>query len=341
MNADIVIMGAGFAGAATAYHLSRLGRGSILMLEREEAPGLHSSGRNASLVLQSGSNALVRQLTVLSLRRYQERARQLGFRSYGSIQTGSRSTLEALLGDQDFEFCWISPQEAVRRVPQLQGYHFQEALFTSSDGVMDIARLLDFYLSQARAKGLRLLTSASVMEISGRGPFRIRAGNHDIEAGRIVNAAGAWAPHIASLAGLPSPRLTPMKRHLFHLEAENVSTRQPFMWDQERDFYFRPHADGLLFSLCDEEADPSLDTTPSPGIEKRLEQHLKTHLPSLSARSPFSVRACFRTHSNRGEPLIGPHQDCADFFWVAALGGFGMGASWEIGRRAAEDLLGA
>ncbi|HSR69332.1 MAG TPA: FAD-dependent oxidoreductase [Acidobacteriota bacterium] len=340
MNADVVIVGAGFAGAATAYHLSRPGSASILMLEREQAPGLHSSGRNASLLLQSGSNALVRRLTVLSLKHYQERAERLGFRESGSIQTGSRATLQALLGDEGIESCWISPQEAVKQVPQLEGSAFQQALLTPGDGVMDIARLMDFYLSGARQRGARLLTSAPVTEISGRGPFRIRAGCHFIEAARIVDAAGAWASHIASLAGLPVPALTPKKRHLFHLEAGNVSARQPFLWDQERDFYFRPQGNGLLFSLCDEEADSSLDTTPSPHIEERLQQHLKSHLPSLSGRPPSAIRACFRTHSADGEPLIGAHPQCADFLWVAALGGFGMGASWEIGRRAAQALLG-
>ena len=49
---DVVIIGAGFAGAATAFHLSEIYRGSILIVEREEVPGVHASGRNAGLILQ-------------------------------------------------------------------------------------------------------------------------------------------------------------------------------------------------------------------------------------------------------------------------------------------------
>jgi len=49
---DYVIVGAGFAGAATAYHLARRGITDILLLEQESIPGFHSSGRNAAMLRQ-------------------------------------------------------------------------------------------------------------------------------------------------------------------------------------------------------------------------------------------------------------------------------------------------
>ena len=50
VDVDIVIVGAGFAGAATAYHLAKRGQTSVLLLEKEAQPGVHSSGRNAAIV---------------------------------------------------------------------------------------------------------------------------------------------------------------------------------------------------------------------------------------------------------------------------------------------------
>ena len=47
-----VIVGAGFAGAATAYHLARNGARRIVVLEQERMAGVHSSGRNASMIRQ-------------------------------------------------------------------------------------------------------------------------------------------------------------------------------------------------------------------------------------------------------------------------------------------------
>ena len=44
---DIVIVGAGIAGASLAYRLA--GKRSVLLLEREAQPGYHSTGRSAML----------------------------------------------------------------------------------------------------------------------------------------------------------------------------------------------------------------------------------------------------------------------------------------------------
>ena len=49
---EFAIIGAGFAGAATAYHLTRRGANDIVILEQENIPGFHSSGRNAAMVRQ-------------------------------------------------------------------------------------------------------------------------------------------------------------------------------------------------------------------------------------------------------------------------------------------------
>src|SRR3970040_1600987 len=49
---EYVVIGAGFAGAATAYHLARRGVTDVLVLEQEALPGFHSSGRNAAMIRQ-------------------------------------------------------------------------------------------------------------------------------------------------------------------------------------------------------------------------------------------------------------------------------------------------
>ena len=46
------MVGAGFAGAAVAFHLTRMGMERVTILEQEEVPGMHASGRNAAMVRQ-------------------------------------------------------------------------------------------------------------------------------------------------------------------------------------------------------------------------------------------------------------------------------------------------
>ena len=60
-QADFLIVGAGIAGASAAYWLARHGR--VIVLEGEEQPGYHSTGRSAALFAESYGTPLVRALT--------------------------------------------------------------------------------------------------------------------------------------------------------------------------------------------------------------------------------------------------------------------------------------
>src|SRR5204863_8403221 len=63
--ADLVVVGAGIAGASVAaLAAAHYGdKGKVIMLEREDAPGYHSTGRSAALYIPNYGPADVRTLT--------------------------------------------------------------------------------------------------------------------------------------------------------------------------------------------------------------------------------------------------------------------------------------
>src|SRR4051812_17847787 len=61
MDADFLIIGAGIAGASAAFELSKHGR--TVILEREDQPGYHTTGRSAALFTETYGNATIRALT--------------------------------------------------------------------------------------------------------------------------------------------------------------------------------------------------------------------------------------------------------------------------------------
>ena len=333
---DVLIVGAGFAGAATAYHLSQDFDGTVVIVEREETPGVHASGRNASLLRQAEADPEIRRAAATSRQAYLELREEIGFRQVGSLVLAPRGQLEEQREPRQVASGYLAPRQARQRVPALAGHYFRHALWTPGDGVIDNWALLSHYLAGARRRGVELVTDCEVLAIEGPEPYRVATSRGDFVATSVINAAGGWASRIAGFVGLEAPCLVPMKRHLFVLDVPiAVDPEWPFVWSEEHDFYFRPESGGLLFSICDEEPDERLSPSVSPGIAETLAERVTAHLPAFGDAEVRNVWSCFRTKTPDGRFVIGWDPELEDFFWVAGLGGCGMGCSWEIGRLAA------
>jgi D-arginine dehydrogenase len=103
--------------------------------------------------------------------------------------------------------------------------------------------------------------------------------------------------------------------------------------------YFRRDAEGTLSCMCDEEPTAELAETVSPGAEELLRERLQPLAPELAAAPISRAWSCFRTKAPDALPVIGPDPRLPAFWWLAGLGGYGLGASWELGRIAARALL--
>lgn len=276
-----------------------------------------------------------------SRRHYEVHREEIGFRQCGSILMGSKEQLARLCHPAPPQSEFLEPSRARARVPALQGHQFEAALWTPSDGTMDIARLLQFYLQGARSRGVDVRLDCRILEMSRQSPFQVTTSRGRIEAKFIVNAAGAWASEISQLAGASSLPLFPLKRHLFVLdEIGSADERSPFVWNLEKNFYFRPESGGLLFSVCDEERCQSLEPTINDETSEQLAEVIWSQLPALREAVQRRVWSCFRTRTPDDQFVIGWDPVVENYLWVAGLGGHGMGASWRVGEVAALLLLG-
>lgn len=335
-----LIVGGGVAGASLAFHLSSAGvtPGSVRLVERAPRPGAHASGRNARLVLQSVAEPWLRRLTASSAAVYEGRAEEMGFHRCGSLLVGTPAALSSLREPALVSSSVLTAQQASARVPLLDGREIEAALFTPGDGVLDPQRLLAFYLEGARRAGAEVAFDVEVTSIAGSGPFRVATTAGPLLAERLVDAGGAWAGEIAACAGTHALPLVAYKRHLFTLDA-TLPEQMPYLWDLALDAYVRPDAEGMLACMCDEEPTAALAETVTPGVEELLREKLRPFVPSLAGAPLLRAWSCFRTKAPDGLPVIGPDPRCPAFWWLAGLGGFGIGASWELGRIAARGLL--
>ena len=351
--ADVVIIGAGFAGAATAYHLTARGIRDVLVLEGEPRAGLHASGKNAALCFQLIADLDEARLAVEGTRVYAAppddlSARALLVRS-GSLLVAadaSRAALEASAADArvlGVRAALISREEAVRRVPLLAGSSFVTALDNPEDGVVDIARLLEGYLAAARSRGARVRFAEPVVSIAAEGDRvqSVATARATISTRCVVDAAGPWAGEVGRLAGAAPLAILPRRRHIFRANLpQPIDGRWPFVWHADLDVYFRPEGEGILTSACDASPHPPQP----PAIDDAAEADLRTKLarafPALGEPRVVEARACLRTFSQDERFLVGRDPRIDGFFWAAALGGHGMSTSYGVGRLAAAAILG-
>src|ERR1051325_3221423 len=242
-TADCVVIGAGFAGAATAYHLTRNGARNVVVLEQEAVPGVHSSGRNASMVRQVVADAAFLRSPPPD---FPEPPR---FEQNGSMLLGSGEGWRRLARDAEMARglgmsveCWTRGR-AGAYVPALEGAEFEGAVWCATDGVVDIHALLTGYLKGARAAGAESRYRSRVRSIdvhAGR-VAGVATDDGTIKTDRIVDAAGPWALTVAGLAGAVEAPLQPCRRHLYVTSPMTwVDRKWPFVWDVTHEFYFRP-----------------------------------------------------------------------------------------------------
>jgi D-arginine dehydrogenase len=352
-SADIVIIGAGFAGAATAYHLARSGARNVVVVEQERVAGYHSSGRNASLIRQVISEESTMALAVEGAAFLRQLPQgwpvPVSFEQNGSMLLASGRIWEGLQRDATrahrlgIKVELLSQQETQARVAILEGTQFDGALWCPTDGVVDIHALLSGYLRAASLLGVEFRYGCPVKAIEKQDGriARVLFEDHSVATDIVVNAAGAWAGTIGNLAGSAPLGLRPLRRHLFVTgPLPWVDKGWPFIWDVSQGFYFRPDSGGLLLCACDEAEMPPGDTAPVESALELLAEKARNYFPRFADLPIMKSWAGLRTFAPDGRFVIGWDSKVRGLFWVAGLGGHGVTTSGAVGALAAELLLG-
>lgn len=338
---EAVVIGAGIAGAATAYHLAATGRWRVTVLEKEPVAGFHATGRNAAMIRQAVLPDAVAALAVDATRALHamnsdERLGLNGvFRRTGSILWGERTELERLLAapaaPKDARI--LARADLSERFPKWPLPPGDAGLWTPSDGVIDVARLLHFFLHAQENVVVRCGEEVIGAESGERAFGRVRTDVAAYEADSVVNAAGAWADRIAERLGGSPEGLTPRRRHLFWSGALDwVDLDRPYTWDITRGFYYRPESHGLLACACDEDVSLPVDASADPSVARLLAEKFAVFPPPMSDLPVARSWAGLRTFADDHSFVIGKDVRRRGLFWNAALGGHGVTVADAVGR---------
>jgi glycine/D-amino acid oxidase-like deaminating enzyme len=334
---EILIIGGGIAGLATACHLARAGQGGVALVERELLPGFYASGHNASIARQLTGRA---EHTALAVRG-RDRLAQAGLlRVTGGCLLGAEPGGTRALAEEARAFGLEARPGPGSPLPGLAA---AEHLFLPGDGVIDTHAELNHCAETARAGGASLRFGCQVQTIlPGRDGFRVETDQGPLRARILVNAAGGWARSVGRMAGGLDIPFRPLRRHLVWSSAPYPAD-QPYAWWADRPIYLRPESGGALLCPCDESevALPPRGLQPDPdaAVLDGLGASLRERIPALADLPVARIWCGLRTFAPDRRFVLGPDPVNPALFWVAGLGGHGMTSGLAVGELAARSLL--
>jgi len=348
-HCDFIVVGAGIAGASIAAELA--GHAKVVLLEREFEPGYHSTGRSAALFSEIYGNETIRALSRASRRFLFDPP--AGFsdselvRPRGSLFIANEEQidrLEAFASHPDIlpATVKLSLAEAQSLCPSLRSEYVAGALHEPGSVDLEVHALHHGYLRQFRNNGGILRTNAEMLSSDWHDDrWRVRVGAEEIEAGVLVNAAGAWASETAVRSGVPAIDLQACRRTAALVDPPQGARIDdwPLVIDIDEKFYVKPDAGLLLLSPADETAIAPCDAYPE-------ELDIAIAVDRIQAALDLNVRrvkhswAGLRTFAADRTPVVGRDPANPNFFWLAGQGGYGIQTAPALARTAAAIALG-
>jgi glycine/D-amino acid oxidase-like deaminating enzyme len=362
-QADAVVIGAGAFGLSTAYQLAALGAGHVVVLDRF-APGSQTSPRAAGLYKLVQADETLTRLSRSSIDIIRGFADATGV-PLSYVQSGSvlaaRTPDHAALVDEEAEAAagWGVDVEhldaaGVHRVaPYLTGRDIRSAWFVPDDIYIEEPRsLLAAYIAAIEQLGSTVIGHAPVTGIAlvDGAIAGVSTARGDIATPLVVDAAGAWARAVGSLAGVEVP-IAPVRHQLLITRPiAGMSPTEPIARIVDASAYLRPARGGLMMGgmesdpiAIDPRTDPSFTMADTPldmGILDSFTEALGPLVPALGDTPVAEHRGGLFTMTPDARFLAGPVPGVRGLWTATGCNGSGFSISAGIGRALAEWMVG-
>jgi D-arginine dehydrogenase len=307
----------------------------VVLIEREEHPGMHTTGRSVAIFTETLIGAQVQPLTRASRTFFvappEGFSEQPLMRRRPVVQFGRTDQFPALRQLQrDVEAMggearWLERDEVLARIPILRPEHAAGAVLDEASFDMDVDALHQGWLRRLRAAGGQVLVSAGLRAVDWNGAWwRIVAGEHEIAAGVLVDAAGAWGDEVARLAKVRPIGLQPRRRTISVMAADGYAVDSwPMGVDADNALYFKADAGRLLVSAMEQTPSAPCDAYPDDlEVAQALDKF--SEAVTLPIKKPLRSWAGLRTFAPDEQPVAGYDPSHSSFFWLVGQGGSGI-----------------
>lgn len=234
-SSQYLVIGAGLAGSATAWHLARRGHEVTLVERSHPAAEDGSSHGSARIFRYAYPDPYYTDLVVRSRQGWVELERLHGqqlITPSGALDFGAQRTprrLAGVLEQAGVEHELFTVDAARERWPQID--FDTEVLWHPAAGVIDAEQSVHAMIDQAKLHGAQILTDWEVDAVTPAGlGYRVTAADgRALDAERIVVAAGGWLPTLLEKLPLPdgfrsrTPRLEVRQEQAYHFPYKDTS----------------------------------------------------------------------------------------------------------------------
>jgi sarcosine oxidase subunit beta len=275
---------------------------------------------------------------------------ECGFQQTGFIQIAKPEHEDKLRGNVanqqkiGINTSVISADEVKRLFPDLVTDHFDYAAYEPDSGYADATLTTNSFIEAAKRDGATLIQNCEVTAIrtAGGKVIGVDTTKGEFDAPIVVNAAGPWAKHVASLAGLDVP-LETWTHDVAFLHRPPSLGRIPACIDDVINCYFRPEGGALILAAGEDEslrgeAPDAEDQTPTPTFIDKLIDAMIRRIPKIEESGLHSIHV--------GRDGITPDQRAIysaagpdGFYLACGLSGTGFKTSPAAGASMAELIL--
>ena len=357
-HVEVVIIGGGATGLASAVQLAQRGVTDVVVLEANHVAS-GTSGLSVGIIETQYVEPLDIELRVRAMEFFRglERDRGLDVTRNGYLRLAHSEDAAASfarsvevqheLGVADA--CVLSPSQIAERAPDLRVDDVHCGLFGPSDGFIDGHLYCNLLAELAAEHGVRVLPRRRVVEVeleSGR--HLIRTEGEEFTCGHVVNAAGPWGDQVARLLGYEMPLLPQRHQAVVAHLGRDLGYTMPSVMDYtphsgETGLYFRHERPGQLIAGLHTEEATEPNANPDDFAHSADEEFLETvarlissRLPTLSEAGLAHGWAGIYPISPDGIPQVGPAGQDPTVLTAGGVGGSGIQLSPVIGELIAD-----
>jgi sarcosine oxidase, subunit beta len=349
--ADVLVLGAGIAGCALAYHLAQAHVGPVIVYD-PRTPGAGATGRAAGIVTEQLWNRWDVDVTRQSKEQYARLSAKWDPSAYtvnGFVRWASESVPKNVLYSAVSRLrAWgVDVQELdasglANRVPWGRFEDDPRAVWSPSDAVVTPSTMGEIYAEGARQAGVEFVLGTPMESFrSSLAGWELAVRGRTVRAWKAVVAAGAWSKKILRDAGHPLP-LAPYRTQAAVLRPSSGPDVFPSVHDIDADVYARPEAKGRILAGDGTrlvEVDPeTYQTGHDDAFVTNLAETFDRRLPGWADAELVRAWAgvCSSTPDRR--PLVGPVPRADGLFVIAGFNGFGVMRAGGVALRLAEFI---